>query len=106
MTLGTKAAGNLASLQTSIDKEASDAQRFVELIRVAVSSGKAHIEGKHGGEPSNSRTLGWRRVETHTGFRSEAKVGATLIDLKNGSTMELSERLPLPAIDTLKPCNH
>jgi hypothetical protein len=72
MTLGTKAAGNLASLQTSIDKEASDAQRFVELIRVAVSSGKAHIEGKHGGEPSNSRTLGWRRVETHTGFRSEA----------------------------------
>ena len=72
MDLGTKAARSLEVLQTAIDQEASDAQRYIELIRVAVSSGKAHLESKHGGEPSNPRTLGWRQLDTHTGFRSEA----------------------------------
>ena len=71
-SFASKAAANLAALQTSIDKEASDAQRYVELIQIAVSSGKAHIEGKHGGQPSNPRILGWREVETNTGARSEA----------------------------------
>ena len=72
MDSATNAARNLAAMQASIDQEASDAQRFLELIRVAVSSGKAHIESKFGGEPENPRTLGWRKVETYGGFRSEA----------------------------------
>ena len=72
MDSATDAARSLATMQASIDQEASDAQRFIELIRVAVSSGKAHIESKFGGEPENPRTLGWRKVETYSGFRSEA----------------------------------
>ena len=72
MDSATDAARSLGAMQASIDQEASDAQRFLELIRVAVSSGKAHIESKFGGEPENPRTLGWRKVETYGGFRSEA----------------------------------
>ena len=72
MDSATDAARSLAAMQASIDQEASDAQRFIEYIRVAVSSGKAHIESKFGGEPENPRTLGWRKVETYGGFRSEA----------------------------------
>ena len=71
-TLASKAAANLAALQKSIDKEASDAQRFIELIQIAVASGKAHFECKDGGQPSNPRPMGWREVETNTGVRSEA----------------------------------
>ena len=72
MDSATDAARSLGAMQANIDQEASDAQRFLELIRVAVSSGKAHIESKFGGEPENPRTLGWRKVETYGGFRSEA----------------------------------
>ena len=72
MDSATDAARSLAAMQASMDQEASDTQRFIDLIRVAVSSGKAHIESKFGGEPENPRTLGWRKVETHSGFRSEA----------------------------------
>ena len=71
-TLASKAAANLAALQKSIDKEASDAQRFIELIQIAVASGKAHFEYKDGGQPSKPRPMGWREVETNTGVRSEA----------------------------------
>ena len=59
MDSATDAARSLGAMQANIDQEASDAQRFIELIRVAVSSGKAHIESKFGGEPENPRTLGW-----------------------------------------------
>jgi hypothetical protein len=64
MDVATAAARGLADLQAAIDHEASDAQRFVELMRAAISSGKAHIEGSRGGQPDHSRALGWREVDT------------------------------------------
>ena len=50
------------TLQASLDHESSDAQRFLELIQIAVSSGKAHIESSLGGNPENSSALGWREA--------------------------------------------
>lgn len=73
MDVATEAARSLANLQATIDREASDAQRFVELMRAAISSGKAHLEHSRGGLPENPRALGWRDVDMGmSGKRTEA----------------------------------
>lgn len=72
MDLATRSARGLLDLQTTIDREASDAQRFVDLLRAAVTSGRAHIEQSRGGQPDNARALGWREVDTGRGNRAEA----------------------------------
>lgn len=72
MVKATEAAKVLVSNQATLDSEASDASRFLELIRTAVTSGKAHLESCTGGQPDHSRVLGWREVETNTIPRAEA----------------------------------
>lgn len=74
MDFATAAALTLAEQQAKIDHDSSDAQRFVELVRAAISSGKAHIEHSRGGKPDHSRALGWRKVDmgVNNGTRTEA----------------------------------
>ncbi len=52
----------LARLQIDVDRESSDARRFVAYLRTAVSTGRAHIQSKQGGEPANPLVLGWHYV--------------------------------------------
>ena len=66
LDLAIAAATNLANLQATLDHEASEAQRYLDLIRTAISSGKAHIECCTGGTPSHARSLGWRNVHYAT----------------------------------------
>ena len=66
MSRATETARTLVNLQASLDHVSSDAQRFLELIKIAVSSRKAHIESSFGGLPENSRALDWREVDTGT----------------------------------------
>lgn len=74
MDAAIDAARGLADLQAAIDREASDAQRFVELMRAAISSGKAHLEHSLGGQPKDPRAFGWREVDMGmvSGSRTEA----------------------------------
>ncbi|MBF9023282.1 DNA primase [Rhodobacterales bacterium FZCC0069] len=74
----TNAAQALLQLQASIDKESSDAQRFVDLVRAAIANGRAHVEDAVGGMPRNARALGWRAIDTGKGVRTDpmgARIG-------------------------------
>ena len=75
----------------------SDAQRFLELIKIAVSSRKAHIESSFGGLPENSRALDWREVDTGTLQRVEAM--GSRIGWVNGETLY---RSPGASLSTVK----
>ena len=97
MSRATETAHTLVNLQASLDHESSDAQRFLELIQTAVSSGKAHLESTFGGQPENSRALGWREVDTGTLKRVEAM--GSLIGWVNGETLYLS---PCASLSTAK----
>lgn len=100
MDIATDAARSLADLQASIDREASDAQRFVELIRAAVSSGKAHIEHSRGGQPNNPRALGWREVDMGpSGTRVEAT--GTRIGWADGEDLYIDPHAALTVVKTL-----
>ena len=99
MDHATETARRLVTLQASLDHESSDAQRFIELIQIAVSSGKAHIECCSGGNPENSRALGWREVDTGTFRRIEAM--GSRIGWVDGETLYLSPGASLSAIKSI-----
>ena len=90
---------SLVTLQASLDHDSSDAQRFLELIQIAVSSGKAHIESSLGGKPENSRALGWREVDTGQFTRVEAM--GPRIGWINGETLYLSPGASLSAVKSI-----
>lgn len=100
MDIATDAACALADLQAAIDHEASDAQRFVDLMRAAVSSGKAHIERSGGGKPNNARALGWRDVDLgQSGTRTEAM--GTRIGWVDGEELYIDPTASLSVIKAL-----
>ncbi|EAQ05553.1 DUF927 domain-containing protein [Yoonia vestfoldensis] len=100
MDIAKDAACALADLQSAIDHEASDAQRFVDLMRAAVSSGKAHIERSSGGKPDNARALGWRDVDLgQSGTRTEAM--GTRIGWVDGEELYLDPTASLSVIKAL-----
>lgn len=100
MVAATAAARTLADLQAAIDREASDAQRFVELMRAAISSGKAHVEHCRGGQPDNSRAMGWREVDMGiSGKRLEAM--GTRIGWVNGDELYIDPNASLTVIKAL-----
>ena len=69
----TAAALTLCSLQATIDGEASDAQRFIEVIRAAVAMGEAHIVDKNGERPGAWKVFGWQAFEMRDKIRYESK---------------------------------
>ncbi len=99
MNRATETAHKLVTLQASLDHESSDAQRFLELIQIAVSSGKAHIESSQGGKPENSRALGWREVDTGKFMRVEAM--GPRIGWINGETLYLSPGASLSTVKSI-----
>lgn len=50
--------------QSLINSDASDADRFLNLLRSAVSMGHGHFDYKFGREPNNAQALGWRENKT------------------------------------------
>ena len=93
MSRAAETARTLVNLQASLDHVSSDAQRFLELIKIAVSSRKAHIESSFGGLPENSRDLGWREVDTGTVQRVEAM--GSRVRWVNGETLYLRAQVLL-----------
>ena len=98
MDIATEAAKTLSNLQATLDYEASEAQRYLDLLRTAVSSGKAHIENVSGGAPSHGGSLGWRRSDFMVG--SAQPVGQrigwiddTNVYLEPGSTLSVVKTL-------------
>lgn len=101
MDIATDAARGLADLQAAIDREASDAQRFVELMRAAVSSGKAHIEGNRGGQPDNPRALGWREVDMGMKNGTRAEAMGTRIGWVDGDALYIDPSAALGVVKAL-----
>lgn len=101
MEAAADAARSLATLQAAIDREASDAQRFIELIRAALSSGKAHIEANLGGKPANPRALGWREVDMGMVSGSRAEAMGTRIGWIDGDTLYIDPSAALGVVKAL-----
>ena len=64
---------SLALFQANMDREISDASRFIELIKIAVSSELAHIASTKGNIPHNHEVFGWKEVGFGTNSRNEGQ---------------------------------
>ncbi|EDM69990.1 DNA primase domain protein [Roseobacter sp. AzwK-3b] len=61
------AAKNLAVMQAEADHEASDAQRYIDLLRSALQSGRGHVASLNGLCPHHASALGWREEQGRDG---------------------------------------
>lgn len=61
------AAKNLAITQAEADHEASDAQRYIDLLRSALQTGRAHVASMNGQCPHHASALGWREEQGRDG---------------------------------------
>jgi len=57
---GWRALGEVARAQSHHQVAAEPANRFIELLRAAISSGRAHVAGPDGEEPETPERWGWR----------------------------------------------
>jgi hypothetical protein len=64
---GWKAFLEAAAAQGTHQVATEPAQRFIELLRAAIVSGRAHIAGPDGDEPYEPMVWGWRAVTASTG---------------------------------------
>lgn len=60
-------ATQLAKAQAAADNEASDAQRYIELLRSALQTGRAHAASMNGTCPHHAAALGWRDEQGQNG---------------------------------------
>ena len=61
-----------AESQSANQADTEPAQRFIQLLGAAISSGRAHIAGADGAEPDNPEAWGWRLLPAGTGdFRRQ-----------------------------------
>lgn len=63
----------LCRLQASMDGEASDAHRFIDVLKAAISMGEAHIVDRNGERPPNCTMFGWQPFEAKDHIRHDAK---------------------------------
>ena len=54
------AANKVADLQITVDQEASDVDRFIELLRSSLAMGAAHLDTKKGFCPFLPSAWGWK----------------------------------------------
>ena len=59
-TKAFKAAKTLVQLQTTVNQEGSDTDRFIGHLQSALQMGKAHLAGQGGSEPAHPSALGWK----------------------------------------------
>lgn len=62
-----------ASEQAESEKEVSDAERFVSLLRTAISMGLGHFRLRSGGHPKSPTNFGWREIEVKDGYNLVAQ---------------------------------
>jgi hypothetical protein len=66
----------LALLQTRYHKAGDPAQRFVGLVKAALTCGRAHVADRQGFAPESPATWGWQRKSTSQGWIPQgARVG-------------------------------
>jgi hypothetical protein len=73
----------VGQLQARYQRSKTPAERFLDLLRTALSSGDAHVASKDGASPKGSeRPCGWERVDTNMGlqWRSRGKRIGWLVD--------------------------
>ena len=61
------AAKSVALSQAEADHEASDAQRYIDLLRSALQSGRGHVASLNGLCPHHASALGWREEQGRDG---------------------------------------
>jgi hypothetical protein len=50
----------LSQIQAGVDKDASDAERFVKVLQSALSMGSCHLAAQRGGYPKYYTAAGWK----------------------------------------------
>ena len=67
------AAQDLAHLQVSVDQDGSEADRYIQFLKSALTMGRAHLADKDGTYPHHSSALGWKMVGSGTYQRLEGQ---------------------------------
>ena len=67
------AAHNLANFQVIVDKEASEAERFIQLLQSVLVMGRAHVADKLGNMPDHYLALGWKVIGAGEHQRAEGQ---------------------------------
>ena len=62
-TKALNAAKTLVQLQTTVNQEGSDTDRFIGHLQSALQMGKAHLAGQDGRKPDHSSALGWKLTD-------------------------------------------
>jgi hypothetical protein len=88
-----QAFGRLAGAQAEHQVGADPAERFIELLRAALSSGRAHIADPDGNRPRDSQVWGWRNWEEPEGERIGFFNGVHAADALLPAAMKLAGEL-------------
>ena len=65
--LALESAKGLAAIQALANNEASDAERYVVILRSVLRTGRAHVAAMNGTCPHHASSLGWRNTQTKNG---------------------------------------
>lgn len=86
---GWKALGEVAAAQTAHHMAAEPARRFMQLLRGAIASGRAHVASGDGGEPDKPGVWGWWRADGSTGYAPEWRAQGQLVGWLDGQDLYL-----------------
>jgi len=86
---GWEALGESARAQAAQQASAEPARRFVEIIRAAISSGRAHVASREGGEPEQPGVWGWREIPSADGYSQDWRPQGDLVGWVDGADLYL-----------------
>jgi len=98
---GWEALGEAAAAQAAHQGAAEATRRFIELIRAAISSGRAHVAGREGGEPEQPGVWGWREIRSADGYPQEWRPQGDLVGWVDGEDLYLEPEASYAAAQRL-----
>ena len=92
-----------ALAQTDHQQTSEPTRRFLELLRAALASGRAHLAGPDGREPVDPEVWGWREVTTGSGEykQNEWRPGGNRVGWVNGEDVFLEPQASYAAAQNL-----
>jgi hypothetical protein len=98
---GWQALGEAARAQGHHQAAAEPANRFIELLRAVVSSGRGHVAGPDGGYPEAPERWGWRERVGGSGYEPAWVPQGHLVGWVDGENLYLEPEASLAAVQAL-----
>ena len=98
---GWQALGEAARAQSRHQAASEPANRFIELLRAAISSGRAHVAGPDGGQPDTPGRWGWRERVSGSSYEPSWAPQGHLVGWVDGDHLYLEPDASLAAAQSL-----